>query len=309
VAATSGTEIAAFYGTNSRKIEQLQQQFGSAAYLDFTTFLAHRPMEMVIIGSPSGLHAEQGIAAAQHGLDVLTEKPIDISTQRADALIAACESAGVKLGVIFQDRLKPDLCRLKQLIAEGKLGRLLLADARVKWYRPPDYYSSSRWRGTLNLDGGGALINQGVHTLDLLLWLLGDVGSVQARVGTLLHSIQAEDTALALFQFSCGPMGVFEASTAVYPGYLRRVEITGTEGTVIVENDRLALDGLRIPSPDLIVTEACDQNASPSSHLVSDVQGHRLLYRGGQGRSPTSLRWSGGQAFAGACRTNLRRGS
>lgn len=275
--AIPGTEIVAFYGTNPAKLEQLRGRFGGCLYLDFKAFLSHRPMDMVIIGSPSGLHAEQGQAAAQRGLHVLTEKPIDISTQRADALIAACARAGVKLGVIFQDRLKPDVCVLKQLIAEGKLGKLLLADARVKWYRPPDYYSGSRWRGTWSLDGGGALINQGVHTLDLLLWLLGDVSSLEARVATVLHSIQAEDTAIALLEFSCGAMGVFEATTAAYPGYPRRVEITGAEGTAILDGDHLVTNGLRDPRPDLITTQAAEKSANASSHLLNDIQGHRRV--------------------------------
>ena len=150
-------------------------------------------MDAVIIGTPSGLHAEQGIGAAQHGLHVLTEKPIDISTDRADALISACKQAGVKLGVIFQDRFKPDIRRLKEFLAAGGLGKNLLVDARVKWYRPPEYYSDSKWRGTLALDGGGALMNQGIHTVDLLMWLFGDVVSLQARAGTILHKIESEE--------------------------------------------------------------------------------------------------------------------
>src|SRR5206468_6850343 len=138
---------------------------------------------MVMIGSPSGLHGSQGIAAAQRGLHVLVEKPIDISTQASDALIAECHKAGVKLGVIFQDRFKPDLCRLRQFLLEGRLGRPLLVDARVKWYRPPEYYRESRWRGRWSLDGGGALIKQGVHTIDLLLWLLGEMTVVHWQTG------------------------------------------------------------------------------------------------------------------------------
>jgi len=183
----------------------------------------------------------------------------------------------VKLGVIFQDRLKPDVCRLKQLVAEGRLGKLLLAEAQVKWYRPPDYYAGSRWRGTLSLDGGGALINQGVHTLDLLLWLLGDVAAVQARIATLMHSIEAEDTAIALLEFSCGALGVFQATTAAYPGYPRRVAITGSEGTAVLENDRLVVAGLRNPPPDLGANQASEPSPSASSPVVSDIAGHRRI--------------------------------
>ena len=118
-------------------------------------------------------------------------------------------------------------------------------DARVKWYRPPEYYANSQWRGTLALDGGGALINQGIHTIDLLLWLLGDVVRVQARTATLLHKIEAEDTAVATLEFASGALGIFHATTAAYPGYPRRVEISGTEGTVILEHDRIIAVDLR----------------------------------------------------------------
>src|SRR6266850_8303774 len=167
-----GVEISAIHGTNSEKIAHLCHEHGGTPYQDFHAFLRHRPMDLVILGSPSGLHAVQGIAAARADLHVLTEKPIEISTERADALIAAAKQSNVQLGVIFQDRTKPHIRQLKNWIEQGLLGKVLFVTANVKWYRPPDYYANSRWRGTLALDGGGALINQGVHTVDLLLWLL-----------------------------------------------------------------------------------------------------------------------------------------
>src|SRR5208282_3380573 len=244
------------------------------AYQDFDSFLKHRPMDLVIIGSPSGLHAEQGIAAARSGLHVLTEKPIEISTARADALIAAAKEAGVQLGVIFQDRAKPHIRQLKNWLEQNLLGRILFVDARVKWYRPPEYYATSRWRGTLALDGGGALINQGVHTIDLLLWLLGDVARVQARTATLLHKIEAEDTAVATLEFASGALGIFHATTAAYPGYPRRVEISGTEGTVILEHDRVIAVDLRNAPAAVMESAAADENKSSSSAAVSDFRGH-----------------------------------
>jgi UDP-N-acetyl-2-amino-2-deoxyglucuronate dehydrogenase len=273
--AISGVEVGAVYGANHDKISRLSQEYGAVAYQDFGAFLAHRPMEIVIIGSPSGLHARQGISAAHRGLHVLVEKPIAISADQSAALITACEKANVKLGVIFQDRFKPHIRLLKQLIEDGALGRILLADARVKWYRPPEYYGKSRWRGTWDLDGGGALMNQGVHTVDLLLWLLGDVTRVQALTATLLHSIETEDTALALLEFTRGTLATLLATTAAYPGYLRRLEITGTEGTVILENDIIAAAHLRSQPAGLVTTEAPDLNASSSSPVVSDVRGHQ----------------------------------
>lgn len=275
--AVSGVEIAAVYGTNSQNVARLCAEHGGKPYQDLNAFLAHRPMELVIIGSPSSLHAAQGIAAAKNGLHVLTEKPIDISTARADALISAAKHAGVKLGVIFQDRMKPDIRRLKQWVDSGALGKLLFVDARVKWYRPPEYYSSSKWRGTFELDGGGALINQGVHTIDLVLWLLGDVARVQAHTATLLHKIEAEDTALAILEFANGATGVFHASTAAYPGYPRRVEISGAEGTVILEHDRIIAADLRTIPSDFAVSAIGDRNQSASSAAVTDVRGHQAV--------------------------------
>lgn len=275
--AIPGVEIAAVYGTNANKVAALCREHGGTPYQDFNGFLNHRPMDVVAIGSPSGLHAAQGIAAAQRGLHVLTEKPIDISTRRADEIIEAADHAGVKLGVMFQDRVKPGVRELRQWVSSGIVGKPLLVDARVKWYRPPEYYSASRWRGSLTLDGGGALINQAIHTVDLLLWLLGDVVRVQARTATALHDIEAEDTALAILEFASGALGVFHATTAAYPGYPRRVELTGTEGTVILEQDRILKADLRNPPADFSVG-APDENQSASSAAVSDYRGHQALF-------------------------------
>ena len=275
--AISGVEISAIHGTNAEKLAHLCREYGGTPYPDFDAFLQHRPMDLVVIGSPSGLHAAQGIAAATHGLHVLTEKPIEISTARADALIEAAKQSEVQLGVIFQDRTKPHIRRLKNWVDQGLLGKPLFVDARVKWYRPPEYYASSRWRGTLALDGGGALINQGVHTIDLLLWLLGDVVRVQARTATKLHKIEAEDTAVAILEFASGALGVFHATTAAYPGYPRRVEISGSEGTVILEHDRIIAADLRNAPAATIDSAALDENQSASSAVVSDFRGHQAV--------------------------------
>jgi UDP-N-acetyl-2-amino-2-deoxyglucuronate dehydrogenase len=272
-----GVEVAAIYGTNREKVDRLCLEYGGVPYADLEAFLAHGPMELVAIGSPSGLHAAHGIAAARRGLHVLVEKPIDITTERADRLIEETEKAGVKLGVFFQDRFKPGICGLKRLVDSGVLGRPILADARVKWYRPPEYYARSRWRGTLALDGGGALINQGVHTVDLLVWLLGDVAHVQARMATALHAIEAEDTLVALLGFANGALGVLETATSIYPGYPRRLELTGSQGTLILEQDRLVGAHLRTPHVDLAGMENEGPSESASSPVVADARGHQAV--------------------------------
>jgi UDP-N-acetyl-2-amino-2-deoxyglucuronate dehydrogenase len=275
--AIPGVEIVAVFGSNAEKVGRLCREYGGKPYINFEEFLAHRPMEVVAIGSPSGLHAELGIAAARHGLHVLTEKPIDITVERADALIAETREAGVQLGVFFQDRCKPDILSVKNAVDAGVLGKPILADARVKWYRPPAYYSSSRWRGTWALDGGGALINQAIHTLDLMLWIFGEVKAVQATCKTALHAIEAEDTLIAMLEFANGALGVLQAATSVFPGYPRRLELAGSEGTLIIEHDRLLTIDLKNPAPDLLKSSEADKNLSSSSPIVSDSRGHQAV--------------------------------
>jgi UDP-N-acetyl-2-amino-2-deoxyglucuronate dehydrogenase len=272
-----GVEVSAFYGDNFERTAQLSELYGAAVYRDLESFLSHKPLDIVIIGSPSALHAQQGIAAARRGLHVLTEKPIDVTTARADALISECEKAKVKLGVCFQDRVASGVVRLKQLIEIGRIGKPIMCSGYVKWYRPPEYYADSRWRGTRALDGGGALMNQGIHTVDLLLWLMGDVERVYARTLTALHKIETEDTVVATLEFRNGAVGTIEVGTSVYPGYLRRVEVSGSEGTIIMEHDRIVRANLRRPDPTLVVESEGDTNASASSPIVSDVKGHRRL--------------------------------
>ena len=272
-----GAEVSAVFGANPEKVKQLAETYNCAAYRDFDSFLQHKPLDVVLIGSPAGLHAEQGIRSARNGLHVLTEKPLDITTEKCDALIAECERAEVKLGVFFQDRTTPDIRKLKEVIDSGRLGKIILVSARVKWYRPEEYYKGSRWRGNLALEGGGALISQGIHTIDLLLWLLGDVTQVSGKAITALHDVEVEDTVVATLEFASGAIGTVEAATSAYPGYARRLEITGTEGTIILENDNIIAADLRTPSPDIVSKiEKADSERSTSA-VISDVSGHRRI--------------------------------
>jgi UDP-N-acetyl-2-amino-2-deoxyglucuronate dehydrogenase len=272
-----GVEIAAVYGQNAAKAAAMAERYGGTAYADLEALLAHPGLEMVLLGSPSGVHAEQGMAAARRGLHVLSEKPLDIDTERVDALIEECQRAGVKLGVFFQDRTSPDLVWAKRLIDSGGLGKPILASARVKWYRPPDYYAGSRWRGTRALDGGGALMNQGIHTADLLLWLFGEVESVYAQARTALHDIEVEDTVVAALSFAGGAVGTLEATTAAFPGYPRRVELTGSEGTITIENDRVVSADLRTAPAEPPPGGAANSSQGARSATVSDVSGHRRV--------------------------------
>jgi UDP-N-acetyl-2-amino-2-deoxyglucuronate dehydrogenase len=277
-ALAAGLAPTAFFARDPGKAESFAARYGGRACASWESFLAE-PLDLVILGSPSGLHAQQGIAAVERGLHVLVEKPIDVTVARGAALVAAAERRGVKLGVLFQGRLEPELLRLREFLRDGGLGRVLLASARVKWHRPSEYYSASTWRGTLARDGGAALINQGIHTADLLLWLLGPVRGVRALTATRLHAIEGEDTALALLEFASGAVATLEATTAAWPGYPRRVEISGTEGTLVIEGDRVVRADLRGGGPDLVragereavaATSAAVPDAAPHRRMIED---------------------------------------
>ena len=180
------------------------------------------------------------MAAARAGKHVIVEKPLEITLRRCDAILEACRKAGVVLSTIFPSRFHDSSVAIKRAVEEGRFGRLTVGDAFVKWYRTQQYYDSGAWRGTWELDGGGALMNQAIHSVDLLLWLMGPVAEVRAQTGLLAHQrIAVEDVAMATLRFASGAMGVIEASTAVYPGYLKRIEIHGSEGSAVMEEEDL----------------------------------------------------------------------
>ncbi|HXG70982.1 MAG TPA: Gfo/Idh/MocA family oxidoreductase [Gemmatimonadaceae bacterium] len=281
--ALAGVGISAVYSPTLSNAQRLADAAGAAAYDDLARFLAHTPLDLVLIGSPPGLHAEQAITAIERGLHVLIEKPLDVSSARVSAVIAAAAKGRVQVGVFFQDRLKPDIVRVKSLIENQRLGKPVMASGRVKWHRAPDYYGDSRWRGRTALDGGGALMSQGIHTVDLLQWMFGPVVSVTAAIATRIHAIESEDTAAATLTFRSGAIGVIEATTSVYPGYARRLELTGSEGTLIVEGDRLIAEDLReaqrhcaapdlAPStpPDAAAVTATVADAEPHARVIAD---------------------------------------
>ena len=273
-----GVEIAAVCGANRQKAERLAQAYGGVVYDVVERFLEHRPLDIVAIGSPSGLHADQAIAAIGRGLHVLSEKPLDVTTAKVDSVIAAADRGGVKVGVFFQDRLKPDIAAMKSTIASGRLGKPIFAGGHVRWYRPPEYYGTSRWRGTYALDGGGALMNQAIHTVDVLQWLFGPVAQVGARTATRLHPIEVEDTAAAVLEFESGALGIIEATTSSYPGYARRIDVSGSEGTLILEGDRLVATDLRgaADHPSTLPAEPPPENAA--SATVSDSVPHQRIF-------------------------------
>jgi predicted dehydrogenase len=268
-----GAELVAVVDTAPEKASRLAAEFGGEA-ADLDSMLIRSDVDVVSICTPSGLHGPVGARAAAAGKHVLVEKPIEISLESADALIAACRGAGVSLGVISQHRFDPGVLTLRRLLEAGRLGHLLHADVIVKWYRSQAYYDSATWRGTWNLDGGGCLMNQGVHYVDLLQWMMGPVDRVFARCTTAAHEIEVEDIAIALVTFHNGAVGSLVVSTAAYPGLPERLEISGTNGTAIVVAGQLKLCelkggsrddapyGRQVEDPGVIARSAADEPAA-----------------------------------------------
>ncbi len=219
-------------------------------YDDLDRMLGHPGLDVVCICTPSGAHLEPALKAARAGKHLVVEKPLEITVARCDAIIKACDLAGVRLCSIFPSRFSPANMALKAAIESGRFGRLTLGDTHVKWWRTQEYYDSGKWRGTWELDGGGALMNQAIHNVDLLQWLMGPVESVQALTGLLVHErIEVEDTAVAAVRFASGALGVIEAATSAFPGLLKRTEIHGENGSARVEQDDVTLWTFRDEQP------------------------------------------------------------
>jgi predicted dehydrogenase len=239
-----GARVVAAYSRNPANAEKIAGMAHRECqiYDDLEPMLARPDLHVVCICTPSGAHLEPALKSARAGKHVVVEKPLEITLPRCDAIIEACDSAGVRLCTIFPSRFTAANRRLKEAIEGGRFGRLTMGDTYVKWWRTQQYYDSGGWRGTWNLDGGGALMNQAIHNVDLLYWLMGDVESIVAQTATLAHvRIEVEDTAVACLRFRNGALGVIEAATSAYPGLLKRTEIHGDRGSARVEQDDLTL--------------------------------------------------------------------
>ena len=234
-----GCRLVAVASSTPERVEEAEERYGVAGYSNIDAMLLRKDIDVVCICTASGYHLEPTLAAARAGKHIICEKPLEVNLERADHMIQACREAGVKLACIFQSRFKEDYLRIRSAIRAGKLGKVVLANAYIKWYRDDEYYASRSWRGTLKGDGGAALINQSIHTIDLLQDLMGPVKSIYGKVRTMTHDIEGEDLGLAILQFENGAMGTIEGSTSVYPGYPERLEIHGSKGSIVYEGGKI----------------------------------------------------------------------
>jgi predicted dehydrogenase len=234
------TEICAVVDVIGERAQKLAERYQARAYERLDAMLEREELDVVIIGTPSGMHGEHACQVMRAGKHVIVEKPMEISLPAIDEMLRVQQASGVKLAVISQHRFDPAIQRVRGLIEEGALGRLVLGNAVIPWWRSQAYYDSGAWRGTVELDGGGVLMNQSIHTIDLLQWMLGPVRSIHAYTDTLVHQMETEDVAVAILRFASGALGTITATTGAYPGLQARLELFGQQGSVVVEGDDLA---------------------------------------------------------------------
>ena len=228
------------YGVVTRlQVALFASKYGILSYPTYEAVLDDPSVQAVIICLPPGNHTEFGVRAAAAGKHLLVEKPIDISLERAAKLVKVYREKGLSLAVVFQNRFTPAAVTVKNALVAGSLGKIIQGDAYVKWYRSPEYYKANAWRGTKAIEGGGALINQAIHTIDLLQWFMGPVTSIFGHVQTAIHSIESEDVGVAVLKWANGAVGVIEGSTALWPGVKEKIEIHGEKGFIALEGGNI----------------------------------------------------------------------
>lgn len=232
-------ELVAVYDIVPERAQAFAAKYNAVAVNSFEEFLALPGLEAVTVATPSGFHHDPVIAAAKAGKHILCEKPLEITLEKIDDMIRVCDECNVLLAAVFQSRFKKAVVAIRKAIDEGRFGKLVSVSAKQLWYRDESYYKSASWRGTWAVDGGGALMNQGSHTVDLLLYLGGEVKKVCGHTSNFVHDIEVEDTAFVRMDYVNGASGTLEVSTACNPGFPVTVEITGTRGSAVLKQDTL----------------------------------------------------------------------
>lgn len=278
--AIKSIEDAALCGVYDHRIDNAAAaaiQFDTKYYDTYEALLDDPLVKAVCICTPSHLHAPLALQAVKAGKHVLIEKPIALTLEDCDAVAIAARKAGVLVGVVSQLRFSRDVARMKRALERGVLGHVTRCDLYMKYYRPQSYYDSGVWRGTKDMDGGGALMNQGIHGVDLVSYLMGPVDRIYALGSTLVRDIEVEDTLTAVLLWRCGAHGVIEASVGDYPGLPRRIEINGELGTIILEEDRIVKwevlgDAANCVQDDSGASRVCSHNDAsaidPAGHVA-----------------------------------------
>ena len=241
IAQTPGAKLVGLVSRSPEKGPAFAAKYNIPVLTTTVEEMVARPdVHVITVTTPSGGHLEPALTAIRAGKHVVVEKPLEITPARVDQITAAAEKAGVKVAAIFQGRFGAGAQKVKAAIDAGRLGRLVLASAYIKWYRTTEYYQTP-WKGTWDLDGGGALMNQAIHGVDLLQWFAGLPAEVFGQFTRRVHTaIQADDTAVATLKYPDGALGTIEATTAAWPGWSRRIELCGEKGSICLEDDHIA---------------------------------------------------------------------
>lgn len=235
-----GVKLVAVCDKNKDAADKIASEHNLDVYTDLGDMLKRDDIDLVHVCTPSGLHSEMLLQIAEAGKHAITEKPLDITLEKIDKAIEAFETRNLHLGCIFQARFTPTVQKIKQAVSEGRLGKIVLANAHVKWYRSQKYYEQSGgWRGTWKWDGGGSLMNQSVHMIDILQWIVGPVRSIFGRTQVSTHQIETEDLGVALVEFSGGAFGTIIGTTSAYPGFGMTVEIFGERGGITMKDNKI----------------------------------------------------------------------
>jgi predicted dehydrogenase len=240
---SQGVGFVAICDANEQRLHKVGDEFNIPAenrFVKFEDMLARPDIDIVSVCTPSGLHGQLTIQALKAGKHVMTEKPLEITLERIDEMVQTAEREGRYLGCIFQNRLEEGNKKIKETVASGRIGKPILCNFELKWFRSADYYKASGgWRGTWAMDGGGAMMNQTIHTVDLMQWIMGPVKSVFAKTGTYNHDIETEDTAVAVVTFANGAIGTLVGTTCAYPDGDVTYHIHGSDGTLSVRNNKI----------------------------------------------------------------------
>ena len=240
IRAVDGARLTAVFDSIGERSRDFAAKHGIEAYADLDEFLARAPIDAVTVATPTGLHASVAIPSARAGKHVLCEKPLDTTTAKARSIVDACRQSGVILSPVFQSRFGTGATAMKKAIDAGRFGRLLFVSGRIKWLRSQAYYDSGAWRGTWELDGGGCLMNQSIHGIDLMLHFAGAPAEVFGYTATRTHArLEVEDNACAVIRYASGAMGVIESSTSCAPGFPQQIEVSGERGTAAIEGDAI----------------------------------------------------------------------
>jgi len=240
IAGLQSAELVAVADVVPELAEELADEYQCSSCTGLEELLSSVDLDAVCVCTPSGMHADDAVTALQAGKDVVIEKPVDVTLEAADRLLEVQRTTGRKVAVISQHRFDAATRAVHDAVTDGEFGRLTSGTVEVRWWRSQSYYDSGGWRGTWELDGGGVLINQAIHCIDLLQWLMGPVVETTAYTGLLAHErIEVEDTAVAILKFSGGALGTIVATTAAYPGLTATVSVHGDRGSAIIDDDKL----------------------------------------------------------------------